>query len=206
MSRYTEANCKICRRNGEKLYLKGERCSTAKCALLKRNSPPGPHIKAAKKISEYGRRLQEKQKLRFYYGVTEEKMGFLFEKARKQKGMTGSNMLSFFERRLDNILYRTHLAASRKQARQMILHGHFLVNQKKVDVPSYVAKAGDEITIKASSKERLSKRLEELKEKSMPSWLAFEEKNQAVKILHLPLREEIDVPVEEQLIVEFYSR
>ncbi len=205
MGRYLEASCKICRRNREKLYLKGARCETAKCAIEKRNFPPGIRFATPKKMSEYGKRLREKQKLRFFYGVSETQIRNYFKKALAQKGITGHNLLSLFERRLDNILYRTKLAKSRKEARQLIQHGHFNVNQKSVDIPSFIASEGDVITIKEKSMELIKDRWLVLKEKGLPTWLTFDESQKTIKLVHAPKREEIDSPVEEQLIVEFYS-
>jgi small subunit ribosomal protein S4 len=205
MSRYLLASCKICRRNREKLFLKGARCFSAKCAIEKRNYPPGHKSVVARKMSEYGRRLREKQKLRFFYGVSEIQMRNYFSRARSQKGMTGHNLLCLFERRLDNVLYRAHLASSRKEARQLIRHGHFELNGKSVDVPSISVSEGQVITVRSGHIEFVKERFKQLKDKTLPTWIRFNESDLSLQILHIPNREEIDVPVQEQLIVEFYS-
>jgi small subunit ribosomal protein S4 len=205
MGRYLEASCKICRRNKVKLFLKGARCETSKCAIEKRNYPPGPKTAVVRKVSEYGKRLREKQKLRFFYGVSEAQMRNYFKKALAQKGVTGHNLLSLFEKRLDNILVRAKLAVSRKEARQLIRHGHFRLNKRKATIASLSAHEGDVISIKEASFELLKARIDLLKEKGLPTWLAFDETEKSVKLLHNPKREEIDSPVQEQLVVEFYS-
>ncbi len=207
MGRYTEANCKICRRNGGKLFLKGDRCLTAKCAFEKRKYAPGiAGNNIRRKISKYGRRLKEKQKLRFFYGVSESVISNYFKKADKQKGVTGNNLLFHFEKRLDNIIYRASMASSRKAARQLVMHGHFKLNSRKANIPSIILKEGDEITIKDKSLKLLTPKLNVLKEKGLPAWLAYDEKNKNIKMINSPKREEIDVPVKEQLVVEYYSR
>ena len=203
MGRYLKASCKICRRNRQKLYLKGSRCETKKCAIEKRNFPPGQKTSLVKKMSEYGRRLREKQKLRFFYGVSETQMRNYFKKALAQKGMTGHNLLTLFERRLDNVLFRSHLARSRKEARQLVRHRHFYVNGHTVDIPSFLLKEGDEINLSQNSVPGVSERVVLLKEKVIPTWLSFDDTAKSLKVLHAPKREEIDSPVEEQLIVEF---
>jgi len=206
MGRYIGPSCKKCRRSRAKLFLKGERCFTAKCEIDKRNFPPGPRSSSMRKISEYGKRLREKQKLRFYYGVSEKQMQNYFEKAARQKGMTGENLLSLFERRIDNIIYRSHQAASRKNARQLVRHGHFTINDKKITAPSYIIKESDTVQIKEKSRKAVFVNLETVKERGIPAWMAFNKEKTILSIEHLPKRTEIDVPVEEQLIVEFYSR
>ncbi len=206
MGRYLEASCKICRRNREKLYLKGARCESAKCAIEKRNYPPGIRSVVTRKTSEYGRRLREKQKLRFFYSVSETQMRIYFKKALQLKGIAGHNLLSLFERRLDNVLFRAKVAKSRKDARQLIRHGHFSVNGGKVNITSYTLKAGDVVALRVAEGDGfMLTRLEGVKEKTLPSWLSYDEKEKSVKVLHIPTRDEIDIPVEEQLIVEFYS-
>ncbi len=205
MGRYLESSCKICRRNKEKLYLKGARCESAKCALEKRNFPPGPKTSMVKKMSEYGRRLREKQKLRFFYGVSELQMRNYFKKALAQKGVTGYNLLALFERRLDNVLFRTHLARSRKEARQLIRHRHFFVNGRLVDIPSFLLEEGDVVHFPPNASAQFTDRLKILKEKGLPTWLSYEEVDKKVRMIHLPKREEIGSPVQERLIVEFYS-
>ncbi|MGE4169290.1 MAG: 30S ribosomal protein S4 [Candidatus Margulisiibacteriota bacterium] len=206
MARYRDANCKICRRNKVKLFLKGARCLTAKCAIEKRNFPPGPRVGIPKKMSEYGRRLREKQKLRFFYGVSEKQIRNYFEKAVSQKGVTGTNLLAHFEKRLDNLLCRVALAPSRKEARQLVRHRHIFLNGKQVDIPSIIVKPGDVVSVAPASVEALKKRFEFVKGQLMPTWLAFEDATHSFKVLHTPERTEMDVPVEEQLVVEFYSR
>lgn len=207
MGRYKGPSCKICRRNGEKLYLKGERCHTAKCEIDKRNFPPGDSVRRfARKASEYGRRLREKQKLRFFYGVSEKQMRIYFSKASKQKGVTGHNLLTMFESRIDNVLFRSNLARSRAEARQLVKHGHFKVNKRKMDIPSFLSSEGDEVIIDTADNKLWEERIKALEEKGYPAWMSFDKANKSLTILHLPKREEIDVPVEEQLIVEFYSK
>jgi small subunit ribosomal protein S4 len=206
MGRYTGPSCKLCRRSRSKLFLKGERCETAKCALEKRNYPPGPQVGMPKKLSEYGIRLREKQKLRFFYGVSETQMRIMFKNAVRKQGVTGDNLLSMFERRLDNIVYRCKLADSRKEARQLVRHGHILVNARKVNIPSFLAKGGDEIQVSSKKAEFFKDRIVALKDATIPTWLSYDQSNSKIKLLHNPVRDEIDVPVEEQLIVEYYSR
>lgn len=205
MGRYLEAKCKICRRNKEKLYLKGARCESAKCAMEKRNYPPGIRTAVAKKMSEYGKRLREKQKLRFFYGVSEVQMRNYFAKASNQKGISGHNLLTLFERRLDNVLYRAKLATSRKEARIMVRHRHFLINGRLTNIASHLVSPNDVITINPTSAQIFEGRFQTVKEKGVGTWLSFDEPNKSIKIVHLPSREEIDSPVQEQLIVEFYS-
>lgn len=211
MGRYTGANCKICRRNGTKLYLKGNRCHTAKCAIEKRNFPPGHHGHSfGRKMSEYGRRLREKQKLRFFYGVSEKSIRSYFAEASRQKGITGHNMLYLFERRLDNVIFRTGLAESRKQARQLVRHGHFRLirseKDRKVNIPSLLVEIGDQLTIKVASQAKFKAIVEAQKDFKLPTWINFNAKTLTISVSESPTREYIDVPVEEQLIVEFYSR
>ncbi|RAP39245.1 30S ribosomal protein S4 [Candidatus Marinamargulisbacteria bacterium SCGC AAA071-K20] len=206
MSRYRGPSCKLCRRAREKLFLKGDRCQTAKCAIEKRNYPPGYRALKPKKISEYGKRLREKQKLRFYYGVTEKQMRIYFAKASKKKGITGHNLLSLFEQRLDNIVFRANMGKSRKDARQLVKHSHFLVNGKKADIPSMLIKKEDVISIKEKSITVFKDLFDILKDKPKSSWVVFNDSEKSITVDHGPTREEIDVPVDEQLIVEFYSK
>ena len=205
MGRYLEPSCKICRRNRVKLYLKGPRCESAKCAIEKRNYPPGIRSVVIRKISEYGRRLREKQKLRFFYSVTETQMRNYFDRAIHQKGIAGHNLLLLFERRFDNVLYRAKIAKSRKEARQMIQHGRIRVNGSKVDIPSFAVKEGDIVEFVCAGLEFLQSRFDLIKEKGIPAWLLFNEIEKTLTVSRLPKREEVDIPVEEQLIVEFYS-
>lgn len=204
MGVYQGPSCKICRRNRVKLYLKGTRCETAKCAIEKRNYPPGIRSVVPRKISEFGRRLREKQKLRFFYGVSERQIRNYFENARRGKGVTGDNMLSQFERRLDNVVYRAGIASSRRESRQMVNHGHFCVNGGMVDVASYSVREGDVVSLKRSTNELMNARFGS--KKTAPNWIVLDADSRSIRVAHTPKREEIDVPVEEQLVVEFYSR
>jgi small subunit ribosomal protein S4 len=208
MARYTEAVCKLCRREGDKLYLKGERCYTGKCSVSKRAYAPGQHGQARKKVSEYGLQLREKQKLRRFYGVLERQFSGYFTLADRKKGITGDNLLQLLESRLDNVVYRLGWGVSRKEARQLVRHGHFLVNGKKVNIPSFLVKTGDEITVKATSLSsvKLKQNLEDAASKSIPEWIDYNATTYIAKIKALPTREQIDIPVQEHLIVELYSR
>ncbi len=208
MGRYTGPVCRLCRREGLKLYLKGEKCYTDKCPVVKRPYPPGMHASAPRrKPSEYGLRLREKQKLRRIYGVYERQFRRYFEEAAKAKGVTGARLLQLLELRLDNVVYRLGLAGSRKEARQMVVHGHIAVDGRKVTIPSYQVKPGQ--TIGLTERGKRNARIRELLETHsvrVPSWLAFDPQTATGRVLALPSREEIDVPVQEQLVVEFYSR
>jgi small subunit ribosomal protein S4 len=196
MARYIGPVCRLCRREGMKLFLKGERCYTEKCAIEKRNLPPGQHGKLRKaKLVGYGLQLREKQKVKRIYGVLENQFRRYFEIADRTRGITGETLLQLLERRMDNVIYRLGLATSRAQARQLVRHGHFLVNGKKVDVPSYQVKAGDVVAVR-----------EEVKGRGLPAWLSFDAGQMAGKIASLPTREQINLPVQEQLIVELYSK
>jgi len=210
MARYTGPVCRMCRREGTKLFLKGERCLSGKCALDRRQAAPGQHGAGAgrKKVKEYGMQLREKQKARRYYGVLEKQFHTYFEKADKQAGVTGENLLSLLERRLDNVIYRMGLGSSRKEARQLLRHGHFRLNGKKVDIPSYIVKVGDVITIKDSSRDsaKIKELLEAMATATTPKWLELDKTNGSAKIVAVPAREDIDFPFEEQLIVELYSK
>jgi len=211
MARYTGPVCRLCRREGQKLFLKGERCLSPKCALERRNYPPGMHGKAAqfrRRISDYGLRLREKQKARRIYGVLERQFRRYFEEAVRRKGITGANLLAILESRLDNVVYRLGFASSRAQARQLVRHGHFEVNGRKTDIPSYLVKPGDVIAVRARSKEKpyFKAIAKELGQRPVPSWMALDPVNMSGRILSIPTREEIDVPLKEQLIVEYYSR
>ena len=206
MARYTCANCKLCRREGQKLFLKGERCYSTKCALEKRNYAPGQHGQNRKKQSEYGTQLREKQKAKRFYGMQETQFRNLFEKASKLAGKTGENLLILLETRLDNVVFRLGFAASRKEARQLVTHGHFTVNGKKVDIPSIELKAGDVIAVKEKSTK--SPKFKEVKEMqiTVPAWMDVDVNKLQGKILAMPKREEIDTPIAEHLIVELYSK
>ena len=206
MARYTDASCRLCRREGQKLFLKGERCYSTKCALEKRNYAPGQHGQSRKKISEYGLQLREKQKAKRFYGLLETQFRNLFDKAAQRKGMTGENLLIMLESRLDNVVFRMGFASSRKEARQLVNHGHFTVNGKKVDIPSFEVKAGD--VIKVKEKSTSSPKFKEIKEMtiSVPSWITVDVDKLEGKVVALPKREDIDTPIEEHLIVELYSK
>ena len=206
MARYTDASCRLCRREGQKLFLKGERCYSTKCALEKRNYAPGQHGQSRKKISEYGLQHREKQKAKRFYGLLETQFRNLFDKAAKRKGMTGENLLIMLESRLDNVVFRMGFASSRKEARQLVNHGHFTVNGKKVDIPSFEVKAGD--VIKVKEKSTSSPKFKEIKEMtiSVPSWITVDVDKLEGKVVALPKREDIDTPIEEHLIVELYSK
>jgi small subunit ribosomal protein S4 len=206
VARYRGPACKLCRREGDKLYLKGERCDTAKCSFSKRSFAPGFHGKSPKKKSDYCVRLREKQKLARFYGVLERQFRSYFEDADKRPGVTGTLLLQTLEMRLDNFVFRLGLAASRKMARQMVKHGHFLINDKKVDIPSYQVKPTQVISIKKKSEKVFEVALEKLKEKDFPEWLEFDLGKKQGTIKSVPERKVIDVPVNEQLVVEYYSR
>ena len=208
MARYTGPNCKMCRREGCKLYLKGERCTNGKCAFDHRSTAPGQHGAARKKVGEYGKQLREKQKARRYYGVLEGQFKHYYEMAEKMDGITGANLLTLLERRLDNVVYRMGMAASRKEARQLVLHSHFTLNGKKVSTPSILVKVGDVIAVKESSKESVKIKAlgEAMATAQAPKWLENDAANLSTKVVATPAREDIDFEFEEQLIVEFYSK
>jgi small subunit ribosomal protein S4 len=209
MARYTGAVCRLCRREGMKLFLKGERCYTEKCAIEKRNFPPGQHGKSRRsKMAGYGIQLREKQKVKRIYGVLEDQFRRYFEAADRQRGITGETLLQLLERRLDNVIYRLGLATSRAQARQLVRHGHFLVNGKKVDIPSYSVRPGDVVGIRPGSQKNptIAHAIEEVKGRGIPGWLSFDAGEQAGKVVSVPTREQINLPVQEQLIVELYSK
>jgi small subunit ribosomal protein S4 len=205
MARYTGPDCKLCRREGLKLFLKGERCLTDKCAIERRAYPPGQHGRGRIKQSEYLTQLREKQKARRYYGLLEKQFRSYYEKAARKHGITGENLLRLLEQRLDNVVYRLGFGASRAQARQLIRHGHFQVNGRRVTIPSYQVREGDEIAL---HHERGKATIESATElvASVPGWLQADHENLSGKVLRAPLRDEIDVPVQEQLIVELYSK
>ena len=206
MARYTDANCKLCRREGQKLFLKGERCYSTKCALERRNYAPGQHGQGRKKQSEYGLQLREKQKAKRFYGVPETQFRNLFDKAVKKKGQTGENLMIALETRLDNVVFRLGFAASRKEARQLVTHGHFTVNGKKANIPSMEVKAGD--VIKVKEKSQSSPKFKEIREMSItvPSWMTVDIDKLEGKVVAMPRREDIDTPIAEHLIVELYSK
>ena len=209
MARYVGAVCRLCRREGMKLFLKGERCYTEKCAIEKRNFPPGQHGKTRRaKLAGYGVQLREKQKVKRIYGVLEDQFRRYFESAERQRGITGETLLQLLERRLDNVAYRMGLATSRPQARQLVRHGHVQVNGRKVDVPSYSVRVGEVISVRPTSQKdtALQHALEEVKGRGVPEWLSFDAEKMSGRINSLPTREQINLPVQEQLIVELYSK
>ena len=209
MARYIGPVCRLCRREGMKLFLKGERCYTDKCAIEKRNVPPGQHGRARKaKMVGYGIQLREKQKVKRTYGVLENQFRRYFEEADRRKGITGELLLQQLERRLDNVVYRLGFATSRPQARQLVRHGHFTINGKKVDIPSYQVRPGDVVGVRQSSRENptIGHAMEEVKGRGIPGWLAFDAGSSTGRIVSMPTREQINLPVQEQLIVELYSK
>ena len=208
MARYTGPACRLCRREGTKLFLKGERCMTGKCALDRRSTAPGQHGAANKKVREYGMQLREKQKTRRYYGVLEKQFLNYYAEAERKTGMTGENLLALLERRLDNVVYRMGMAESRRAARQMVLHAHFTLNGKKVTIPSISVKVGDVIAVKESSRDLtvVKALLENLASKITPKWLEVNKETGTAKVIALPAREDIDFDFNEQLIVELYSK
>ena len=208
MARYTGPVCKLSRREGDKLFLKGAKCYSDKCPLNQRNFVPGQHGKGRKKTSEYGLQLRAKQKARRYYGVLEGQFRHYFDMAERKVGVTGDNLLRILESRLDNIVYRLGWASSRAEARQLVVHNHFTLNGKKVNVPSLLVKAGDVIAIKADSRDsvKIKEVLEANEGRPVPQWLSVNSETFEAKVVNLPAREEIDTPVDEQLIVEFYSK
>ena len=206
MARYTGPSCRLCRREGQKLFLKGERCYGSKCALERRSYAPGQHGQSRKKASNYGLQLREKQKTKRYYGLLENQFHHYFEMAEKMPGVTGENLLIMLETRLDNVVFRMGLASSRKEARQLVTHGHFTVNGKKADIPSMQLKAGDVVAVKEKSTS--SPKFKEIKEMtiSTPAWVTIDTQKLEGKVLAMPTREQIDTPVAEHLIVELYSK
>ena len=206
MAKYTDAKCRQCRREGCKLFLKGERCTSGKCAMDRRPVVPGQHGAARKKVTEYGLQLREKQKVRNAYGILEKQFANYYEKATRSKQTTGFALLQMLELRLDNVVYRMGIGSSRAEARQIVTHGHITVNGKKVNIPSYQVKVGDVIAIKESRQDlEMFKELRELKI-VMPKWLEFNNETLTGKILALPERDDIDLNIKENLIVEYYSR
>ena len=208
MARYTGPVCRLCRREGTKLFLKGERCMTGKCAIDRRSTAPGQHGAANKKVKEYGMQMREKQKAKRYYGVLEKQFRNYFKEADRKEGITGENLLKLLECRLDNVVYRMGMAESRKEARQLVLHAHFLLNGKKVNIPSMLIKVGDVITVNATSKNsaKFKELVEGIDSKLCPKWLEVDKENITAKVVALPSREDIDFPFEEQLIVDLYSK
>ncbi|MDD4772274.1 MAG: 30S ribosomal protein S4 [Eubacteriales bacterium] len=208
MARYIGPVCRLCRREGMKLFLKGDRCLTGKCSVDRRPSAPGQHGAANKKLKEYGLQLREKQKARRFYGVQEAQFKNYFVKADRAKGVTGENLLSLLESRLDNVVYRMGMAESRKEARQLVLHAHFRLNGKKVSVPSLIVKVGDVITLNETSRSsaKIKELIEGLETRIAPKWLDVDKTNVSAVVNAVPTRQDVDFPFEEHLIVELYSK
>ena len=209
MARYTGPACRLCRREGRKLYLKGERCLSGKCALDRRNTAPGQHgAHKVNKANEYRLQLREKQTAKRYYGVQEKQFRTYFEKADNTAGVTGENLLSLLERRLDNVVYKMGMAESRKEARQLVRHAHFQLNGKKVTIPSIIVKVGDVVNVKEESKssEKIKALLENMQTKATPKWLELDVANASIKVVAVPERSDVDFEFNEQLIVELYSK
>ena len=208
MARYTGPACKLCRREGTKLFLKGDRCTSGKCALDRRSTAPGQHGAAAKKQREYGMQLREKQKTKRYYGVLEKQFKNYFVETDRKEGMTGENLLKLIERRLDNVVYRMGMAESRRDARQLVLHEHFTLNGKKVNIPSIIVRAGDVVAVKENFRgsAKCKELAEKLQTKTAPKWLDVDKTTLSAKVVALPARDDIDFEFNEQLIVELYSK
>lgn len=208
MARYKDSVCRICRRENQKLFLKGDRCYTEKCSFERRGYPPGQHGLGRIKFSEYGLQLREKQKIRRMYGLLEKQFRNLFEKAERNKGVTGANLISMLERRLDNVCYRSGLANSRTEARQLVRHGHFRVNGKRVDIPSFLVNKGDLVEVRERSKNLNVVRgaLEAVKRREIPQWIELDSTAPSVRVRDLPSREDVTAPMEERLVVELYSK
>ena len=208
MARYKDEQCRICRREGQKLFLKGSRCYSDKCSVTRRNYAPGQHGQKRTKLSEYGTQLREKQKTRSFYGVGEKQFRKYFEMASNKKGITGTNLLQILESRLDNVVYRLGLGVSRPQARQIVTHGNIEVNGVKTDVASYLVKPGDVISVRESKRNNgvIKANIEAGSVRPIPEWLELDSKNLSAKVVRLVNREEIDLPVEEHLIIELYSK
>ncbi len=208
MARYKDEQCRICRREGQKLFLKGSRCYSDKCSISRRNYAPGQNGQKKKKLSEYGTQLREKQKTKSFYGVGEKQFRKYFEMAANSRGKTGEELLTILESRLDNVVYRLGFASSRTQARMLVTHGAFEVNGQKVDIPSYLVKAGDVVTVREIRKDNgaIKANVEANSARPVPEWLEKDVKNLSGKVVRLASREEVDIPVEEHLIVELYSK
>ena len=208
MARYIGPVCRLCRREGTKLFLKGDRCFSEKCAIERRNYPPGQHGQTRPRFSDYGMQLREKQKVKRIYGLLEKQFENTMSTANRMKGRTGENLLSLLERRLDNVVFRLGFATSRAEARQLVRHGHFLMNGRRATIPSMLVRAGTKITLAEKSRQitRIAGALEALERRSVPSWLEIDKDNFEGTVKALPVREEITLPIQEQLIVELYSR
>lgn len=208
MARYTDAVCRLCRREGTKLFLKGERCYSDKCSVTRRAYAPGQHGQSRKKVSEYGTQMREKQKTRRYYGILESQFEGYFNQAERQKGMTGENLLRICESRLDNVIYRLGLATSRAEARQLVVHGHYTVNGKRVDIPSYQVSEGEVIAVceKSKQSDKIKAIVETCGARPVPMWLEMNKEKLEAKVVRMPNREDIDLDIQELLIVEYYSK
>lgn len=208
MARYTGSVCRICRRENMKLYLKGDRCYSDKCAYERRSYPPGQHGQGRGKLSGYGLQLREKQKIRRMYGILENQFKLYFKESDRQKGITGTNLLVLMERRLDNTVYRLGFASSRAQARQLVRHNHFLVNDKKVNIPSYLLRVGDVVSVREGSRQlvAINEALEALPRRGLLPWLDLDKAKYVGVFKSYPAREEMNLPVQEQLVVELYSK
>ena len=208
MARYRGSVCRLCRREGMKLFLKGDRCFSEKCAVERRNYPPGEHGQGRVKFSEYGNQLREKQKVKRIYGIMENQFHRYFKEAERIKGVTGENLLILLERRLDNMVYRLGFATSRSEARQLIRHGHIKVNNRKVDIPSFLIKTGETIQLREKSRKigRVLDSLETIARRGIPSWLEYDKNTFTGTIKALPTREELTMPISENLIIELYSK
>lgn len=206
MARYVGPRCRLCRREGMKLYLRGDRCYTEKCAIERRNYPPGQHSEVRGKFMEYGMRLREKQRVKRMYGLTEKQFKRFFEMAERMKGIVGTNLLVLLERRLDNVVYRCGFASSRSEARQIVSHRHVLVNGRVVNIPSFLVKPGDTIEIRKKDLLPVKNAIESVVRRGIPTWLEVDKENLRARVRIVPTREDITMPIKEQLIVEFYSR
>ncbi len=208
MARYSGSVCRLCRREGLKLYLKGDRCYSDKCSIERKNYPPGHHIHRRTKRSDYGTQLREKQKVKRIYGLMERQFRSYFKKAERQKGITGANLLIFLERRIDNMVFRMGFSNSRNESRQLIRHGHFQVNGRRVDIPSYLVKPGDVIELRERSRKnaRIAEAMDSVVRRGVPHWLQLEKEKFLGRVLALPTREDLTMPIQEQFIVELYSK
>lgn len=208
MARYTDSLCRICRREGDKLFLKGDRCYTEKCAVERRKYPPGQHGQSRGKLSDYGVQLREKQKTRKSYGLLERQFRRYFAEAERQKGTTGEVLLQLLERRLDNVVFRMGFAVNRREGRQLVGHGHFLVNGQKVNIPSYIVKPGDVIEVRESSRSipLIADNISKMEHREIPAWVEVSGSEFKGKVVHVPSREDIHLPIQEQLIIELYSK
>jgi small subunit ribosomal protein S4 len=208
MSHYIGSVCRLCRRENQKLFLKGDRCNTDKCAFERRGYPPGQHGQGRIKFSEYGLQLRQKQKIKRIYGMQEKQFRNVFESAERQKGVTGTNLLSMLERRLDNVAYRSGFANSRSEARQLVRHGHFVVNGHRVDIPSYLVDKGDIVEVREKSRNvaRIAGALEGVRRREIPQWIELDAAAQKSRVRDMPSRDDVTMPMEERLVVELYSK